>query len=155
MRYAVAIPLIVVAFLLGSATAQPAPLSAQFVPVIRNGQVVATVCDGTAPILAQDTGSLSAIRDADGRYLIAYQDRAHGSVAHVAQHVGASLDEVTAPALRAALMPQFSPSGIKQGSLALVSSQIPGGKSRLYYTQRTPEDEARNAGPYGIWCMEF
>lgn len=121
-------------------------------PTIRNGVVVATICDGSAPILDQDTGSLSAIRDADGRYIVAYQDRAHGSLAHVAQHVGAGLEEVTAPPIVLAAMPAFSPDGVKQGSLALVPSNVPGGMSRLYYTQRKPNDDT---GPYGIWCLEF
>jgi hypothetical protein len=39
--------------------------------------------------------------------------------------------------------------------VALVASAGPGQRSRLYYTQRTPEDAAANSGPYAIWCMEF
>lgn len=143
---------LVLAFLIGHAAAQPAP--AAHLPVVRNGAQPATICDGSAPILDQDTGSLSAMRDADGRYIIAYQDRAHGSRAHVAQHVGGALVEVAAPTL-AGIAPAFSPSGEKQGSLALVPSAGMGQRSRLYYTQRKPEDELQNSGPYGVWCMEF
>lgn len=138
------------AFLIGHAAAQPAPAVAYF-PLVRNGQLPATVCDGSAPILDQDTGSLSAMRDADGRYIVAYQDRAHGSRAHVAEHVGAALVEVAAPTV-AAIVPAFSPDGVKQGSLALVPSAGMGQRSRLYYTQRKPNDDT---GPYGVWCMEF
>lgn len=145
-----ALLLATIAFSLGLAlAAQPHTL---IVPLIVQGQPVATVCDGSAPILDQDTGSLAATRDADGRFIVAYQDRAHGSLAHVAQHVGATLEEVAAPAVLAAALPSFSPDGAKQGSLALVPSNMLGGKSRLYYTQRKAGD---STGPYGIWCMEF
>lgn len=128
------------------------PGSRLLFPVVANGAPVATTCDGSAPLLDQDTGSLSAIRDADGRYIVAYQDRAHGSLAHVARHVGDHLEELAAPPLLLAAMPSFSPTGAKQGSLALVPSATPGGKSRLYYTQRKAGD---TEGPYGVWCMEF
>jgi len=95
---------------------------------------------------------LAAGLTSDGRYLVAYQDRAHGSRAHVAQHVGDHLVEVAAPpVLLAAVSPQFSPDGAKQGALALVPG-APGGKSRLYYTQRKADDPT---GPYGLWCLEF
>ena len=150
MRYAPAIVLLCLALLIGSAYAQPA--ARQHLPVVRTAPA-ASICDGAAPIHAGDTGDLDAIRDADGRYIVAYQDRAHGSVVHVAEHVGAALDELPAPALARAV-PQFSPDGPKQGSVALVAGP-PGGRSRVYYTQRTPEDAARNEGPYGIWCEEF
>lgn len=142
-----------IAFLVGATlgiAAAVAPVSLLF-PFVANGAPVATICDGSAPLLDQDTGSLSAIRDADGRYIIAYQDRAHGSRAVVAQHIGDHLADLAAPALLS-IAPTFSPSGVKQGSLALVPSATPGGRNRLYYTQRKLGDET---GPYGIWCMEF
>lgn len=138
----------------GGTLAQSAP-APQHIPAIRNGQVVATVCDGSAPILEQDTGALSAVRDADGRYIVAAQLRSDGSRAHVMQHVGAGLEELPGSPMLLAVVPAFSPPGAKQGSLALVPSHVPGGKSRLYYTQRTPEDAAANEGPYSIWCLEF
>ena len=137
------------ALLLGPAlAATPARVS---LPIAAYASQPVSVCDGSAPILDQDTGSLSAIRDADGRYIVAYQDRAHGSVAHVAQHIGSHLEELAAPA-PALAAPAFSPDGVKQGSLALVPSATPGGTSRHYYTQRKAGDETE---PYGIWCMEF
>lgn len=123
----------------------------QLLPFAAYASQLATTCDGSAPLLDQDTGSLSATRDADGRYIVAYQDRAHGSRAIVAQHVGDHLEDLAAPPALAAA-PLFSPSGAKQGSLALVPSATPGGKSRLYYTQRKLGD---TDGPYGVWCMEF
>ena len=142
------VPLLLLAFLLGSASA--ATTARLLLPIVANGAPQATICDGKAPLLDQDTGNLSAMRDADGRYIVAYQDRAHGSLAHVAQHVGDHLIEVAAPP--AAIVPAFSPDGVKQGSLALVPSSAPGTKSRLYYTQRKEGD---TTGPYGIWCVEF
>ena len=144
-----------IAFLLGGAFGIAAAAVQQprlLFPIIANGEPVATVCSPSGTLLLdQDTGSLSAMRDAEGRYIVAYQDRAHGSVAHVAQHVGDHLEDLAAPVLLAAL-PAFSPTGVKQGSLALVPSAMPGGKSRLYYTQRKAGDDT---GPYGVWCMEF
>lgn len=129
-----------------------ATLSVQLPIVGVEAQMTATVCDASAPLLDQDTGSLSAIRDADGRYIIAYQDRAHGGRAHVVEHVGAHLEELDKPPPLAHSDPSFSPPGIKQGSLALVPSAAPNGKSRLYFTQRKAGDVT---GPYGIWCLEF
>lgn len=140
---------IILSVTFGSLIGRAAPPEVHL-PLVANGP--STVCDGSAPLLDQDTGNLSAMRDADGRYIVAYQDRAHGSLAHIAQHVGDHLEEVTAPAPLAPVAPAFSPSGVKQGSLALVPSAAPGGKSRLYYTQRKAGDET---GPYGIWCLEF
>lgn len=136
-------------FLLGMRLSEPMRQLLPFAAYAASGPQ--TMCDGSAPLLDQDTGSLSAMRDADGRYIIAYQDRAHGSLAHVAQHVGDHLEELPAPISNLAA-PAFSPTGVKQGSLALVPSSVPSGKSRLYYTQRMFGDET---GPYGIWCMEF
>src|SRR5262245_60276979 len=66
--------------------------SRTFLPTVTNG--AATVCDGSAPLLDQDTGDLSAMRDADGRYIVAYQDRAHGDLAHIAEHVGNHLTDL-------------------------------------------------------------
>lgn len=114
---------------------------------------VVTVCNGSSPILDQDTGDLDAMLSYDGKFIIAYQDRAHGSIVHVAQHVGSGLQELASPVVVGVLsssVPQFSPSGPKQGSVALVP--VSGGKNRLYYTQRKLDD---TTGPYGIWCLEF
>lgn len=123
-------------------------------PIVRSAPV-ATVCDGRRPLLDQDTGALSAGLTSDGRYIIAYQDRSHGSQAHVVQHVGDHFVEVALlpGAARFVPMPSFSPDGAKQGALALVMG-LPGQRNRLYYTQRVA-DEDPNVGPYGIWCMEF
>lgn len=137
---------------IGAARVLGAPASRLLFPRVANGAPAPTICDGSAPILDQDTGSLSAIRDAEGRYIVAYQDRAHGGLAHVAQHVGATLAELSAPPIVLAVAPAFSPDGVKQGSLALVPGATPNDKSRLYYTQRKADDAT---GPYGIWCMEF
>jgi hypothetical protein len=123
-------------------------------PHIANGQIVSSVCNNSTPLLNRDTGALSAIRDADGRYIIAYQDRQSGSRAFVAQHVGDHLEDIAAPQLALANLPDFSPPGVKHGALALVPSNVPGGKSRLYYTARVVDDTP-NEGPYVIWCMEF
>ena len=142
---------LLVLFLVQFALAHADPATRQLLPFAAYASQGATTCDGSAPILDQDTGSLSAMRDADGRYIIAYQDRAHGSRAVVAQHVGDHLEDLAAP-VSLADAPLLSPSGVKQGSLALVPSSTPGGKSRLYYTQRKLGDDT---GPYGVWCMEF
>ena len=108
-----------------------------------------TVCDPAAPLLDQDTGSLSAGLDTDGNFIVAYQDRAHGGIGHVAQHVGDHLVELPAPPPTIAA-PQFSPpESVKVGSVALVLNVMP---RRLYFTQRKPGD---TTGPYGIWCLEF
>jgi hypothetical protein len=132
--------------------AAPAPVS--YLPIVQRA-VESSICNPSAPLLDQDTGWLSAILDASGRYVLAYQDRAHGSRAHIAQHVGDHLIELAAPALvtadQTSPAPAFSPDGPKQGSLALVPG-APGQKNRLYYTQRKPDD---TTGPYGIWCLEF
>lgn len=148
-RVASVIPLILfgVALNILVVRAQPAP-APQYLPAIRvEGQADTTVCDAKAPLLDEDTGSLSAIRDADGRYIIAAQLRSHGSRVYVFQHVGAGLADLAAPFGP----PSLSPPGPKQGSVALVPSAAPGGKSRLYFTQRALGD---TDGPYSIWCME-
>lgn len=116
---------------------------------------VATVCDSSKPLLDQDTGALDAVLSQDGKFIIAYQDRAHGSLVHVVQHVGSGFQELPDPVMLDAvsaidISPQFSPPGPKQGSVALVS--MAGGKNRLYYTQRKIGD---STGPYGIWCIDF
>lgn len=129
--------------------------SQSHLPVVFGAPLAAvTVCDGKAPIHNRDTGDLDAILTLDGRFILAYQDRASGSLVHVVEHIGAGVVEVTGPPVLglADAVPQFSPSGPKQGSVALVA--MAGGKNRLYYTQRE-EDETPNEGPYGIWCVEF
>lgn len=130
--------------------------SSKFLPVVQGTPfAVPTTCDASAPILDQDTGALSAEMDIAGRFIIAYQDRAHGSLIHVAQHVGAGLVDLPGPTQAVSAVvgsgsPSFSPPGPKQGPMSLVS--MGNGKSRMYYTQRKSGDET---GPYGIWCLEF
>ena len=129
--------------------------SRSLLPVVYGSPLaVSTLCDGKAPIHDRDTGDLDAVLTTDGRFILAYQDRAGGSLVHVAEHIGAGIEEVPGPvalALASAVsVPQFSPSGPKQGSVALVT--MAGGKNRLYYTQRKPGDET---GPYGIWCIQW
>lgn len=152
----VRVPLIAIVALAYASVALGVVLAASsprlFLPTVVNGAVPASICDGAAPILDQDTGSLSAMRDATGRYIVAYQDRAHGSLVHVAQHVGGGLEELAAPPALLDAAPTFSPIGPKQGSIALVAGATPNDKSRLYYTQRKIGD---STGPYGVWCMEF
>lgn len=136
--------LLALATLVGSALG--AGLHSSYLPIVL-GQPSAAICDASAPLLDQDTGLLSA-GYRDGAYIIAYQDRAHGSLAHVVRHVGNHLeDEPVQPARQVA--PMFSPPGPKQGSLALV---LNGPRPRLYYTQRKLGD---TTGPYGIWCIEW
>ncbi len=137
----------------GGAFAAPAPVA--YLPTVRSAPP-ATVCDGKAPILDQDTGSLSAGLDPAGNYIIAYQDRAHGGRGVVAQHIGAHLVGLPAPALAVVDLvtgsPQFSPpDSAKVGSVALV---LNGPKPRLYYTSRALDADP-NIGPYALWCMEF
>ena len=130
-------------------------LNRQLMPFVAAAPV-ATQCDGHKPLLDQDTGLISAGLASDGRYIVAYQDRAHGSRAHVAQHVGDHLVEVAdvpAGTVFGSAGPQFSPDGPKQGALALVMGAV-GQRNRLYYTQRTIDADP-NDGPYGLWCMEF
>lgn len=123
-------------------------LYAVHLPVARSAPP-ATTCNPAAPLLDQDTGSLSAGLDLDGNYIIAYQDRVHGGRGVVAQHIGDHLVGLPMPAL-AALAPSFSPpESVKVGAVALVLNASP---RRLYYTQRRPGDDT---GPYGIWCLEF
>lgn len=130
-----------------------APVPDVRLPIIVRA-VEASVCNPSAPILDQDTGTLSAMLTPEGRYIVAYQDRAHGSLAHIAQHVGDHLVELDAPPLAVAeppnVEPSFSPDGPKQGSLALVPGAP--GQSRLYYTQRAIGD---TTGPYALWCLGF
>lgn len=111
----------------------------------------ASVCDGS-PLLDTDVGAISAMRDADGNYDVALQVRSDGSRAHVMRHVGGHLEEL-ALQVSLAISPAFSPPGPKQGALALVPNE-PGGKSRLYYTERDQDDDP-NEGPYKPRCLEF
>ena len=142
------IPLLLVA--LGWNLALALSAATLYLPIARSAPP-ASICDPSVPLLDQDTGSLSAGLDATGRYIIAYQDRAHGSRAHVVAHVGTHLEELPTPPLASltALAP-FSPDGAKQGSLALVLT--PSGANRLYYTQRKAGDLT---GPYALWCLDF
>ena len=112
-------------------------------------------CSDIQPLLDQDTGLLSAGLNRNGEYILAYQDRAHGSQAHIVRHEGDHLVEVASPLPGAVfgVAPAFSPPGPKQGALALVMGG-PGQRNRLYYTQRKPDDTPTE-GPYGIWCLEF
>jgi len=125
-------------------------LYAVHLPVVRSAPPAST-CNPSAPLLDQDTGSLSAGLDLDGNYIVAYQDRAHGGQGHVARHEGDHLvDLPSPPPTIAGAAPQFSPpDSVKVGSVALVLNVSP---RRLYFTQRKPGDVT---GPYGIWCMEF
>lgn len=131
----------------------------QHLPRIANGQALpqsATICDGAAPLLNQDTGDLDVTLDANGRFLVARQDRSDGSRIKIDQHIGASLQALPVPVaivVAADIAPAFSPSGQKHGSVALVP--LDSGRTRVYYTRRTPENEALNSGPYGVWCLEF
>lgn len=110
------------------------------------GQPVASVCDGTAPLLDRDTGSLAALYQA-GHWYIAYQDRAQGGRGHLAEHIGGTLVEVAQPVASA---PAFSPpDSVKVGSVALASD---GTHGHWYYTMRKPGD---TTGPYAIWCVAF
>ena len=144
------IPLLLVA--LGWNLALAAAAYSVHLPVVANGAPVATTCSSQGTLLLdQDTGAISATLDGNGRFLVAYQDRAHGSLIHVAQHQGDHLVELAAPPVQLAdAQPQFSPDGPKQGPMSLVS--MPNGKNRLYFTQRKLGD---TTGPYGIWCLEF
>ena len=153
-RFRITIAAALFAFLLGAASAQTPPMRDVFLPLVTNGQ--ASVCDGKAPIFDHDVGALSAMRDAEGRYIIALQDRSKGSRAIVAEHVGDHLVDLEAPAPAAAPTdsPAFSPPGPKQGALALVPNATPGEKRRWYYTERE-RDDTPNEGPYKLWCMEF
>ncbi len=135
--------------LIGSAIGADAPRA--FFPFVAHGAPVASQCSPVVPLLDQDTGSLDAALTSDGRYILAYQDREHGSRAHIVQHVGAGLVEVTEPLGGVFVEPSFSPPGVKQGSLALVAG-APGQRNRLYFTQRKEGD---TTGPYALWCMEF
>lgn len=132
--------------------ARAASPSSAYLPAVQSAPV-ATTCDGKAPLLDQDTGDLDVVLDTFGRFLVAYQDRAHGSRIKVDQHIGAGLTPLPAlVALSIVAAPSFSPDGPKQGSVALVA--LPGGRTRMYYTQRKLDDTP-NEGPYGIWCLEF
>lgn len=129
----------------------------EFIPIVFGQQfAVSTVCDASAPLLDQDTGGLSAILDTAGRFVIAYQDRAHNSQIHIVQHVGSGVVELPGVdsskfgPLFSQPSPQFTLPGPKQGPPFLVP--LGGGKSRVYYTQRKIGDDT---GPYGIWCYEF
>jgi hypothetical protein len=138
----------------GGAFAAPAPIA--YLPIVRTAPPAST-CSPSAPLLDQDTGSLSAGLDQAGNYIVAYQDRAHGGRGVVARHEGAHLIGLPAPALAqaepAAPSPQFSPpDSVKVGSVALVLNSTP---RRLYFTQRNPYDADPSVGPYGIWCLEF
>ena len=135
------IPLLLIA--LGWNLALAASAYQAHLPIVY-GQPVASICSSVVPLLDQDTGSLS-VDLTDGRYTIAYQDRAHGGRAHVVAHVGDHLVEIAAPP-PSLTAPAFSPPGVKQGSLALA------GAHRLYYTQRKIGD---TTGPYALWCVDF
>ena len=125
-----------------------------YLPVVRSAPVTSQ-CSDIQPLLDQDTGLISAGLDSVGNYILAYQDRAHGSLAHIVRHEGDHLVEVAPPPPGTVfgVAPAFSPPGPKQGALALVMGGV-GQRNRLYYTQRVPDDDP-NSGPYGIWCMEF
>ena len=122
-----------------------APTNRSLLPTVY-GQPVASVCDGTAPLLDRDTGSLAALYQA-GHWYIAYQDRAQGGRGHLAEHLGGTLVEVAQPVASA---PAFSPpDSVKVGSVALASD---GTHGHWYYTMRKPGD---TTGPYAIWCVAF
>lgn len=113
------------------------------------GAPVASTCDGSAPILDQDSGSLAAVYQA-GHWYVAYQDRAHGGRGHLAEHVGGALVEVVKPV---GVAPSFSPpDSVKVGSVALATDGM--GHGRWYYTSRVIDDTP-NEGPYAVWCVEF
>lgn len=135
---------------LGIARAMQPPAANDIrLPLVANGP--ASICDGS-PLLDTDVGAISAIRDADGNYDVAIQDRSHGSRAHIMRHVGGHLEELAEPQQAApSTAPAFSPPGPKQGALALVAG-LPGEKSRLYYTERDQDD---TSGPYKPRCLEF
>lgn len=117
----------------------------RFLPAVY-GQPVVSVCDGSAPILDRDVGSLDAGYK-DGQYFVAYQDRQQGGRGHVARHEGAGLVEVE----RAPGIAFSPPDSVKVGSVALV---LEGPERRLYYTSRAIDLDP-NVGPYAIWCVEF
>jgi hypothetical protein len=114
----------------------------------------ATVCDGSAPLLDQNTGHLSAGLDLDGNFIVAYQDFDHGGIGVVAQHIGDHLVSLPAPPpTLTQIAPAFSPpDSVKIGDVALVLRTTP---RRLYFTQRRPSITGATSGPYGIWCLEF
>jgi hypothetical protein len=134
----------------GGLVARAATDAHTFLPIARSAPP-ATTCSPTAPLLDQDTGSLSAGLDTNGNFIVAYQDRAHGGRGVVAQHIGDHLVGLPAPAPAiVGTAPQFSPpDSVKVGAVALVLNSVP---RRLYFTQRRPGDLT---GPYGIWCLEF
>jgi hypothetical protein len=143
----VALTAALLSFLIGTAIGATSNIA--YLPIARSAPP-ATVCNPSAPLLDQDTGSLSAGLDLDGNFIIAYQDRAHGGRGVVARHEGSHLVDVPMPPPTFAGAPEFSPpDSVKVGSVALVLNTTP---RRLYFTQRKPGDVT---GPYGIWCMEF
>ena len=144
--------LFVLAFVVGAYARAAASESRILLPAVFQSPA-ASICDGS-PLSSTDVGALSAMRDADGEYIIAIQDRYDGSQAHVMRHVDHHLEELAAPALAFVrpVSPPFSPPGVKQGALALVPNAAQGQKSRLYYTER---DAGDTSGPYKVRCLEF
>lgn len=141
-----------------------------------------SVCDGKKPIWNEDTGALAAGLTANGQWKVAFQDRQRNSRIFVTTHVSDTLtefpiqglaeaqglrpeeltlsgpplspvDSSSQPTPTAILVPQFSPTPIKGGAVAIVIDEH--GHDRLYFTQRDPNDDTPNEGPYAIWCVTF
>lgn len=146
-RFDTATVLLLLFLLLGLVRVSAGSPGRAFLPLAYSAPPAST-CDGSAPILDQDTGSLSVVY-ADGHWYVAYQDRAHGGRGHLAEHIGDHLVEVATPV--GVATPAFSPpDSVKVGSVALAVS--PAGERRWYYTSRKPGD---TTGPYGTWCTRW
>lgn len=145
-RFDTATVLLLMFVVLGLVRVSAAPLGRAYLPLAYSASPT-SVCDGSAPILDQDTGSLSVVYQ-DGHWYVAYQNRARGGRGELAEHVGDHLVDVASPIGVAA--PAFSPpDSVKVGSVALAISPT---ERRWYYTSRKPGD---STGPYGIWCTRW
>jgi hypothetical protein len=139
-------------------TTRAAAASQSYIPVVLAPETHAaekSVCDGKAPLLYKDTGSLAAGLTADGHFVVAYQSRGEGSKIRMAAHISNTLteDRALAPWLPRDTVisqgeqsePGASPSWlltpIKGGTVAIVIS--PHRDDRVYFTQRTPRTPNR------------
>ncbi len=154
------VPAMLVAVLLiaGSSVVLAAGSSVYLPIVFGHPYVVNTICDPNKPLLDTDVGSIDAMLTPDGDWVVAIQDRSHGSRIRVMHHVGDHLEDLPGVAITAAmtdtfgLTPAFSPPGPKQGDMALVVDPHGAGHSRMYFTQRALDADP-DVGPYAPHCM--
>lgn len=132
---------------LGALYQAHAAQSATYLPVIRNG-TSAPIPTTIDTLVAGDNSFISAARSPAGCNFLAYVDRDNGNLIHVVRDDGATVKEVSLPAMVNAGVtttadPQFVPPGPKHADVSLVIADA----LYLYYTSRQADDPS---GPFNV-----